>query len=86
MDEIYTCKCGNQMWEVYNGNEIVCSKCKTIYRLTINAKEFNIHRKDMENIPNFPTTQISARAKPDIIGLGISENRNKKKNGLCDCK
>ena len=42
MEEVYTCKCGNQSWVIYSG-KIECNKCGIVHwiKMPFPANEFN---------------------------------------------
>ncbi len=41
MDDLYTCNCGNQTWEIF-GSGVRCAACKTEFLVAhMPVKEFN---------------------------------------------
>ncbi len=41
MNDLYTCNCGNQMWEIFEGG-VRCAACKTEFMVQhMPVKEFN---------------------------------------------
>jgi len=47
MDEVYTCKCGNQSWTILDGF-IRCYDCDQIYDVGVKPEPWEFHNKRHE--------------------------------------